>query len=709
MARMNLTSGVSNSDLTQYTTAAAMAPAPAKALILVWVANTGPNAEPSVSGAGGIMFTTVATVQLLGGTNRRLTCLRAMSNAPFAGPLTISFNVAQMACAWAVDTYTDVNTSGMNGEGAVTSPPTTKNTAADTTHSVALPSALSQGSVVAGAIMTRYSRAITPIAGLAEIDEQSMAGDYGTLETADRGDGQSSAGWSWTGNSESASILLEIKPQPVAVPGPQPVPTTITDRDLVKRFEPIMVMDPQEAFVPSDAKRYVEHCALWRAEPPFDDKNSWGGTAGDPFDRKPEIAKGKIAAIQGEPGDNTVDLPAGAPGGGPRERFLELAGWIDRFRTSQPDVTAASGNFYADRAAVGRLYTPSDGGDQTLPNSRFWYHAEVFRTDKLRALLPTVPAHDLVKVLDILDNPVLLNYYFFFPMHDEPLAPPCANIFAQEFGGFGGEWQCMSILLEGGDTLVPTFIGVTGRPVAQIPPRTVARINDDDPAGRFFMRVCRYDEAESIAAPDHIMTVLFAAKGTHSLYLREGVVQTTYPANEGPINCGLSEGPLLPPPPDDDSDDVPDAAKFFAKLVVGTAIGGPWGLVAGYTAAMAEFDGGFKVLGGPDTLDPPPPDAIPARMNAIIIKPDLNLVDFGPDQRKWAVQETSDGGRLYDFMVDRDKQLWWPSYSGETGFRGRWGPRVEKDPFYRRAGMRFPAYWAMFFRALATGKDAKVF
>jgi hypothetical protein len=55
----------------------------------------------------------------------------------------------------------------------------------------------------------------------------------------------------------------------------------------------------------------VEHCALWRAEGPFDDKNSWGGTAGAPFDRMPEIAKGKIAAIQGEPGDKTVDcLPA---------------------------------------------------------------------------------------------------------------------------------------------------------------------------------------------------------------------------------------------------------------------------------------------------------------------------------------------------------------------------------------------------------------
>jgi hypothetical protein len=88
------------------------------------------------------------------------------------------------------------------------------------------------------------------------------------------------------------------------------------------------------------------------------------------------------------------------------------------------------------------------------------------------------------------------------------------------------------------------------------------------------------------------------------------------------------------------------------------------------------------VTGAPDTFDPPPPDNTALRADAVIIRPDLPLFDFGPDQRKWAVDVFSEGGRDYDFMVDRDKQLWWPSYSGETGFRGRWGPRVEKDPFH---------------------------
>jgi hypothetical protein len=708
MARIALTGAVSNNDLAQYTTAAVIAPA--KALILAWVANTGPSSEPTVSG-GNVTFKSVATIAVPGGTNRRLSCLRAMSDTGFTGPLSITFGATQMACAWAVHAYTDVDTTGINGEGAIAAP-TTKTNAADTMHSVALSGPPAPQSVVAGALMTRYSRNITPGAGLDEINVLSMAGDYGTLDTVDRGDGQPSASWSWTSNSESASILFEIKARPVVQP-PEPVPSTTTDRDLATRFEPIMVMDPAELFVPSDAKRYVEHCALWRAQAPYDDKNSWGGTVGDPFGRNPEIAKGMIAAILGEPGDKTVDLPAGAPSGGPRERFLELAGWINRTNVAEPAVTAASGNFYADRAAVGTLYAPSDGGDQTLPNSRFWYHAEVFRTDKLRALLPLVPAPDLVKVLDNLDNPILLNYYFFFPMHDEPLAPPCNDMYSREFGGFGGEWQCLSILLQGGDNLVPTFIGVTGRPVAQLPPRTVARINDDDPAGRFFMRVSPYDEAESIAAPGRTMTVLFASKDTHSLYLRGGTIQTTYPADEGPISCGYSEGPLRPMPPSHSGEDhwAVDAGKFVAKVGFGAFFLGPWGAIIGYAAALVEMseDWGFDVHGD-YSKDPPPPDSTAAtRMNALIIRPALNLVGFGPNQVPWAVKVTSDGDRRYDFMVDRQKQLWWPSYDGESGFRGRWGPRVEKDPYERRAGMRFPAFWAMFFRALAAGRDAKIF
>ena len=65
-------------------------------------------------------------------------------------------------------------------------------------------------------------------------------------------------------------------------------------------------------------------------------------------------------------------------------------------------------------------------------------------------------------------------------------------------------------------------------------------------------------------------------------------------------------------------------------------------------------------------------------------------------------------GKPYDHLVDHDKQPWWPSDSGLSGYQGRWGPRVAGDPFGRRAGMRFPTFWRTFFLALADGKDTKV-
>jgi len=67
------------------------------------------------------------------------------------------------------------------------------------------------------------------------------------------------------------------------------------------------------------------------------------------------------------------------------------------------------------------------------------------------------------------------------------------------------------------------------------------------------------------------------------------------------------------------------------------------------------------------------------------------------------------GGKPYDHLVDRDKQPWWPSDSGLSGYQGRWGPQVESDPFSRRAGMRFPTFWRTFFLAFVNGKDAKAF
>jgi hypothetical protein len=84
--------------------------------------------------------------------------------------------------------------------------------------------------------------------------------------------------------------------------------------------------------------------------------------------------------------------------------------------------------------------------------------------------------------------------------------------------------------------------------------------------------------------------------------------------------------------------------------------------------------------------------------------------DAGPGLQTWLSKPGATiENRPYEFVVDRDKQTWWPNDTDGSGYRGLWGPRVENDPFSRRAGMRFPTFWKTFFLALADGKARQVF
>ncbi len=91
--------------------------------------------------------------------------------------------------------------------------------------------------------------------------------------------------------------------------------------DLVRRFEPILYFHPEEKFFPSDAKRYIEHCALWKANSSF---------AGARFDRKDAwgmlIDHNKIAASNAEvsPGDKFLDVPSFLIDSSTEEHFSNL-------------------------------------------------------------------------------------------------------------------------------------------------------------------------------------------------------------------------------------------------------------------------------------------------------------------------------------------------------------------------------------------------
>ena len=50
---------------------------------------------------------------------------------------------------------------------------------------------------------------------------------------------------------------------------PPPSPAQL---QLIRDYEPILFFHPEERFFPSDAKRYLEKCALWKASAPFENK-----------------------------------------------------------------------------------------------------------------------------------------------------------------------------------------------------------------------------------------------------------------------------------------------------------------------------------------------------------------------------------------------------------------------------------------------------
>ena len=496
---------------------------------------------------------------------------------------------------------------------------------------------------------------------------------------------------------------------------------------LARRFEPFLVMHSGEQSLPSDAKRYMEHCALWKAERPFDQKDSWGGK-GQPFKRAPMIGKGRIAPSNapGEVGPADIFLGTKEKSAFPfladngEQHFLELTGWKDSV-----DVTSTSENRYTDRQKVEALYR----SDDDLRNSQLYYHAELYTTERLRVLFArfseSLATPDLGAVFAELAprNPALLCYYFFFPTHDEALPPPCDTTDSgMEVSSYVGEWACMAILLERESATAPfqpKFIGRTGRFNAG----TGQGLDADRRVGmtvtKWQVKTDVHEELLPHTVEGH--AVLYVSVGVHSLHLQPGAHEVDpYLPESTPVACGQFDSPdalkeYQDSLPSTEEEGSPAAA--WAKIVAGLFLGGLPGLVGGAIATALEglpLGSGFS--GVATGSGPPAKPAIDVGAAAsdpfspqIIGPKDLNLKDFGlfpgANSLSWNNSRNDKvGSRHYDFIVDRSKQVWWPSDDGKSGYRGRWGPLVVDDPFHRRAGMRFPEFWKMFFIGLAKSR-----
>lgn len=696
MARNSLVTGQGQGQATYQT--APLTPGANRLVLAMVMSRRGINdaPDPPVLAGNSLAWVQVAVVEVAP-FGPRLTCFRAMSPAPTAGQLTIAFPRQQTLCAWSVFEYTDVTTTGIAGADAVAQV-TTGLSGAATTFGVSLGGAPAAGSTIVAACVVNENRQFTPGAGLVEIHEQNA--NLGSLQTEDRTLAGQLANWTWTNNANAAAIACEVKAAAVAPPPPPPVDQEAVITALVRKFEPVLFLHPQEKFFPSDAKRYLERCALWRAQTPHDQKSNWGGDGTAPFPRKPEIEKGKIAALGGEPGTFIGTVP---PSTRDRELFLELAGWKDSAGTDQPDVTATSKNTYSNRDKIKDLYDNDPG----LNGSLYWYHAEFFDDARLRRLLREVTQPDLTKVLDkrMGGNPTkefaLICYYFLFPAHEESLGGGCENIEAKEFACHGGDWACLALLLERDGpsaSFSPTFIGHSGRAVYD----PADQLIPGQAGGTVVLKVSPATASEQAGSPR-----VFVAKGTHSLYRDAAPAKTEH--ETWSYDCGRQETVTLTPPythGEFAKDFGIINAKIYGGGIFHIVAGGfalPVGAVAGLTWAIAEL----ASMGSDDssTSDKGSNDEVaPEGAGRVIHPAGMQVPPTWTDHQPWrSAQNVTIDGRRYDMLVDRSKQQWWPAAESIGGYEGLWGPRVETDAADNRAGKRFPPFWTMFFLALEDG------
>jgi hypothetical protein len=492
---------------------------------------------------------------------------------------------------------------------------------------------------------------------------------------------------------------------------------------LLRRFEPILFFDRNERFVPSNARRYLEHSMLWSTSSVNpDDKRNW----------RSRIGRFDLDAAPGE-GGIFIGTP---PFSGPNpdsEFFFDLASWRD-----DPFDSTATVDNLADLDRIFSLYggiDPKQGNDGDLAPSRFWYHGEAFASDRLLSLIQSSPVPRIFAPLFAsLVDPLLLFYYLFFPGHDEALAG-CPNLGNLDLPGVGtipgpadpatwgscaGEWAAIGILLAGDGNHAnyqATQIGLSARDTG----------TPSYPQGesRVAMMVSNWDSAGTVG--DH--PLVFVAVGTHGLYLTGGSFPLPQfsPQDFSASSCGAYETPDAESAAENAisaENEAVDHTLEYKILGATAALLDPLGgAIVGFLLGLPEYDGMAGLAGAnPSIADPGP---APQQSDQAPGPGDFGLIigpagvtppnGAGVEQQVWPQLDPAlDEGlaTTVDGITDSlwlggvlaspgTRPAWIPSDDGLSGYQGRWGNRVTSDPFGRRAGMFFPEFWSKFFSGLA--------
>jgi hypothetical protein len=477
--------------------------------------------------------------------------------------------------------------------------------------------------------------------------------------------------------------------------------------DLIRLYEPALYFSGapgapgSERFFPSDAKRYLEHAALYLANAPFATRANWG---------TPVAIAGQLGAINGEAPiflgqfneDATPQFPFLETNAG-QEHFLDVSGWT-------PDDT------HANLDNLASLYATK----QSLKDSQFWYHAEFFDTARLRSLFTDLirsGGMDFSSLFGstpgnppVLTNPALICYYLFYPAHEESLsgceyAPGQIVDTARDFASFAGEWTCIALLLDRPNATspyVPKWAGLTNR--------NVGKTSVKGEEVRSTMRLLPWG-AMDLYQVTHPR--FFVGRGSHGLYLPGETTPPLSFADPSAAFCGgatsLTTGPVGAPSPPLYGITI---GLLMTKVIAGAASGtGLFGAIGGMLGAAAGLVWGIaEVAHTPrlDGVDPPETPSLQSTTDTVgsdglVIHPKgLPPVGIGPGNgREWQSDDNVlIGSRHYFFTVDRATQVLWGNDPDGQGYTGRWGADVAQDPQTRRSGMTFPKFWQLFFETL---------
>ena len=166
----------------------------------------------AISGGGMSAWDQVVSVDFdtLGFPLRRMTIFRALSTAPGSGPITITFSANVSNCQWIVSQWDGVETSGVNGAGAIVQ---TGSSSANVVNGLTVTlSAFGNANNVAYGVfgVNKNVPAITPGAGFTKIDEQPSGENTPGDLLAEWAVNRSAINATWT-NLRGGALGVEIK------------------------------------------------------------------------------------------------------------------------------------------------------------------------------------------------------------------------------------------------------------------------------------------------------------------------------------------------------------------------------------------------------------------------------------------------------------------------------------------------------------------